>query len=197
MTATGPVGSLATEAGLLLDVVAERLRAVVAAAGDATAAGDAAAPGDASVAGDPIASDDAAAAADDSATAGDAPAAAGHATASDGRTGSISGDTGGAEPHECRCTGCPICRLLGILRGERPEVGARWAEGALQVIGGLRTLLENHGGATGGGHEGAHSAPDTPGNPADPTVSPNHGMPERGPSAAAPPVSKVQHIDVE
>lgn len=70
------------------------------------------------------------------------------------------------------CTSCPICKLLSVVRGERPELTGRLAEGALQVIGGLRTLLDRTG-------------PDQPA--ADP------GAPNE--STAKP--SAVQHIDVD
>ena len=39
------------------------------------------------------------------------------------------------------CTSCPLCRLLAVLRGERPEVTARWTESALTVVQALRTAI--------------------------------------------------------
>ncbi|HET8590617.1 MAG TPA: hypothetical protein VFM01_13365 [Nakamurella sp.] len=39
------------------------------------------------------------------------------------------------------CTGCPLCRLLAVLRGERPESTARLVDGALTVVQLLRALL--------------------------------------------------------
>jgi hypothetical protein len=39
------------------------------------------------------------------------------------------------------CTACPLCRLLAVLRGERPETTARLVEGALVVVQSLRALL--------------------------------------------------------
>ena len=39
------------------------------------------------------------------------------------------------------CTSCPICKLMTVVRGERPEVTAKLAEGAIQLIGTLRLLL--------------------------------------------------------
>ena len=39
------------------------------------------------------------------------------------------------------CTGCPVCRLIAAVRGERPEVTARMVDGALTIVRALRTLL--------------------------------------------------------
>ena len=56
----------------------------------------------------------------------------------------------GAEPARCPecgtvpgapCTACPLCRFLALLRGERPETTARFVDGALLIVRGLRSLL--------------------------------------------------------
>ena len=46
------------------------------------------------------------------------------------------------EPAGTSCTGCPICAVLALLRGERPELAVAVAEqlGALLAV--LRTALE-------------------------------------------------------
>lgn len=101
--------------------------------------------------------------ADRSATDG-TPAAA-HACPECGHDGSTS------------CTSCPICRLLSVLRGERPEVTAKLAEGALQVIGSLRTLLGNQAGHPSGESDGDRD-------PGEPT------------GRSEPKPHTVQHFDV-
>lgn len=39
------------------------------------------------------------------------------------------------------CTACPVCRFLAVLRGERPEVTARWIDSALTVVAALKAML--------------------------------------------------------
>jgi len=78
------------------------------------------------------------------------------------------------------CTACPICRLLSVLKGERPEVTARLAEGALQVIGSLRTLLG-----------------EPPTEPAGGTGQATADESGEDRTSAAPRTHKVQHFDVD
>lgn len=46
------------------------------------------------------------------------------------------------------CTACPLCKLLALLRGERPEATARLVDGALALVQVLRGLVPEPGGAT-------------------------------------------------
>ena len=46
----------------------------------------------------------------------------------------------GARP-DAACTACPLCRLLAVLRGERPEAAARLVDGALMIVRTLRSLI--------------------------------------------------------
>ena len=46
----------------------------------------------------------------------------------------------GALP-DASCTACPLCRLLAVLRGERPEATARLVDGALMIVRTLRSLI--------------------------------------------------------
>ena len=77
------------------------------------------------------------------------------------------------------CTSCPLCRLLAVLRGERPEVTARWTESALTVVQALRTAI----------------AP--PGEPADPSAEaePTGTQGQAGTSATGRPTG-LQHIHI-
>lgn len=43
------------------------------------------------------------------------------------------------------CTWCPICAVLGLLRGERPELAARLAEHGVGLLTALRELLAGTG----------------------------------------------------
>ncbi len=40
------------------------------------------------------------------------------------------------------CTWCPLCQLIAVLRGDRPEVSARLAEATQAVSAAVRILLE-------------------------------------------------------
>ncbi|WAX58013.1 hypothetical protein M6B22_04400 [Jatrophihabitans cynanchi] len=54
-----------------------------------------------------------------------------------------------AGEHESTCQWCPLCQLMAVLRGERPDVNERVAEAGSAVVSALRNLLD----ATGaGGH---------------------------------------------
>jgi hypothetical protein len=42
---------------------------------------------------------------------------------------------------DASCTACPLCRLLAVLRGERPEATAKLVDGALLIVRTLRSLI--------------------------------------------------------
>ncbi len=71
------------------------------------------------------------------------------------------GQPGTAVPSSC--TWCPVCAVLGTLRGERPELAARLAEHGVGLLSALRELLA------------AHSAPDRGGEPDGANGSPGAG----------------------
>jgi len=48
--------------------------------------------------------------------------------------------TGEAAPSSC--ASCPICALLAVLRGERPELAVTLADHASGVVAALRTVME-------------------------------------------------------
>lgn len=56
--------------------------------------------------------------------------------------------TCGHDSREVSCSGCPLCALLAMLRGERPELTARLVDGALQSLQAIRGLLGGPAGAT-------------------------------------------------
>jgi hypothetical protein len=124
---SAPVGSLAGEAALLLEAIAGRLESWRAGTGGPVrpGAGEAAGtdPGDEMDSGD------------DAVT----PSVPGRCP----QCGHDPGETPG-------CTSCPLCRLLALLRGERPETAARLVEGALSVVQALRALLPEPSGAPAG-----------------------------------------------
>jgi hypothetical protein len=47
--------------------------------------------------------------------------------------------------HETTCQWCPLCRLMAVARGERPEVSERLAEAGGAVVAALRTLFDGAG----------------------------------------------------
>jgi hypothetical protein len=49
--------------------------------------------------------------------------------------------TCGHDPQQARCSGCPLCALLAMLRGERPELTARLLDSALATLHGIRGLI--------------------------------------------------------
>jgi hypothetical protein len=77
------------------------------------------------------------------------------------------------------CTACPLCRLLAVLRGERPETTARLVEGALVVVQSLRALLPEPAGA-GEAPPAAAKEPSTSGPTVAPAPSPAHAGPTTG-----------------
>ncbi|HEY2041978.1 MAG TPA: hypothetical protein VGH11_04810 [Jatrophihabitans sp.] len=40
------------------------------------------------------------------------------------------------------CAWCPVCQMIGVLRGDRPELSERFAETQVAVAGLLRALAE-------------------------------------------------------
>ncbi|GEL25481.1 hypothetical protein PSU4_44350 [Pseudonocardia sulfidoxydans NBRC 16205] len=46
------------------------------------------------------------------------------------------------------CASCPVCALVAVLRGERPELGAQLAEHASGLLAVLRAALDEGAGAT-------------------------------------------------
>lgn len=76
---------------------------------------------------------------------------------------------------EASCGWCPICAVVALLRGERPELTSRLTEQLAGLIDLLRESLEEHRRA--------------PAEPAPPTAPGDSGD-------AKPPASKVQRIDV-
>lgn len=46
------------------------------------------------------------------------------------------------------CTWCPVCAVVGLLRGERPELAARLAEHAVGLLAVLREVLASPPGGT-------------------------------------------------
>jgi hypothetical protein len=119
---SAPVNSLATEAALLLDAVAARLEALR--------------PGDSSESHEKTGDQTGSAQSAESPSAGEA----------DDRE--RLGPSEGVCPHcghdasaTVTCTACPLCRLLAVLRGERPETLARLVDTGLTLVRALRTLL--------------------------------------------------------
>ena len=40
------------------------------------------------------------------------------------------------------CTWCPICQLISVLRGERPEISEKVAEAGASLVAALRAVLD-------------------------------------------------------
>lgn len=40
------------------------------------------------------------------------------------------------------CTWCPLCQLISVLRGERPEINEKVAEAMMSVVAALRAFLD-------------------------------------------------------
>jgi hypothetical protein len=56
-------------------------------------------------------------------------------------------DTPPRAGHNPTCTGCPLCALLAVLRGERSEMAVRVAEQASGLLAVLRAALAEGNGA--------------------------------------------------
>ena len=67
------------------------------------------------------------------------------------------------------CTGCPVCKLLAVIRGERPEVTAAFVDAASTVVSALRSLLAEPG------PDGPYPPSDGPATAADATASATGG----------------------
>lgn len=126
MTSPQP-GTLAGEAALLLDAIAAR----IAAARPAGSVADGTTPTTAGTAGSET---------DDAEPAHGPGTPATQSVCPECGRGSAAADTvagAAAEP----CAACPLCRLLAVIRGERPEVTARWMDSALTVVQTLRSMI--------------------------------------------------------
>jgi hypothetical protein len=64
------------------------------------------------------------------------------ATAAFERVGPLLDVARSAEGTPSSCASCPVCALLALLRGERPELAVRLAEHAAGLLTVLRTLVE-------------------------------------------------------
>ncbi|OZM74533.1 hypothetical protein CFN78_05315 [Amycolatopsis antarctica] len=87
------------------------------------------------------------------------------------------------------CGWCPLCALVALVRGERPEIAARVLDQAAQLIALLRAVLADRWEPGEGVHMPGYQPPPRP-DPPRPSA-----RPEDGPSAQASP-SRVQHIAV-
>ncbi len=125
------MSELRTEAARLLDVLTDRLTALRNAAGadfGAPPSDRAGSTTTGQASGDPAPPHQ-----DPSRLSADLPAGTATPCATCGHGSAET--TGGAS------TGCPLCALLAVLRGERPDVAAGLLDGALKGVIGLRTLL--------------------------------------------------------
>ncbi len=89
------------------------------------------------------------------------------------------------------CTACPLCRFLAVIRGERPETAARFVDGALLVVRGLRSMLPEPDGPAGG----ASSAPEPAAAPAMSVPNGSQAQPDRASPRAARP-GAFERIDI-
>lgn len=82
-----------------------------------------------------------------------------------------------AAPAGSPCAVCPVCALVAVLRGDRPELAVRLAEQAAGLLAVLQAALDE-------GDPGAWSAP------ASQAPAPQE-------SDLQPPARRVQHIRIE
>jgi len=75
-----------------------------------------------------------------------------HRTLGDPSTAKIA--TGAAE-----CSWCPLCQLISVVRGDRPEITEKLSEAQSAVAGLLRSLADAAGTATARAQQGAQSGP--------------------------------------
>lgn len=105
------------------------------------------------------------------------------------------------------CASCPVCALLALLRGERPELAVRLAEHAAGLLTVLRTLVEElpdpaaegtAGSAAGRGSEEESGHGTTPDGPGDHGGFPGEGHGGAGDErrGRSGPSRRVQHIRV-
>ncbi|MBK1788636.1 hypothetical protein [Prauserella cavernicola] len=107
--------------------------------------------------------------------------AAGHGTEEPGgeNSGEHSGEHDGEpRPRQGACSWCPLCAVVAVVRGERPELAARVLEQAAQLVALLRAVLADRWQP----QEGVHM----PGFEPEP-------RPEPAGNGAAP---RVQHVAV-
>ncbi|MGV9364376.1 hypothetical protein [Amycolatopsis sp. NPDC003731] len=100
--------------------------------------------------------------------------AAGHGSFPGGPGGGAPGPGDHATPDEAKpagsaCGWCPLCAIVAVVRGERPELVARLAEQLAQLVALLRAVLADRWEPQEGVHvPGFRPAP----RPADPRTSP-------------------------
>jgi hypothetical protein len=73
------------------------------------------------------------------------------------------------------CQWCPVCQLMAVLRGERPDVTERVSEAGTALLSAVRSFVDSTL-VTGGGHQHPHPYP-----------------PDSARPASTP---RVQHIDL-
>ncbi|WP_084470333.1 hypothetical protein [Amycolatopsis benzoatilytica] len=88
----------------------------------------------------------------------------------------------GVEDSTSGCGWCPLCAIVAVVRGERPEFVARVLDQAAQLVALLRAVLADRWEPD----EGVHM----------PGFRPAARPPASEPAAAAPAPSRVQHIAV-
>ncbi|MBO0851818.1 MAG: hypothetical protein J2P20_20325 [Pseudonocardia sp.] len=54
------------------------------------------------------------------------------------------------EPEPTSCTDCPVCAVITVLRGGRSELAVRLADQAAELLGALRSALDEGAGAPAG-----------------------------------------------
>lgn len=74
------------------------------------------------------------------------------------------------------CAGCPVCAVLAVLRGDRPELTAALLDGAITAVTAIRTLLDSTARPA---TSSAGTSP--PGTATDPHPAEPVGTPEPGP----------------
>jgi hypothetical protein len=92
---------------------------------------------------------------------------------------------GEPEPGEQSCGWCPLCAIVAVVRGQRPEFAARFLEQAAQLIALLRAVLADRWEP----QEGVHMPGFQPA--ARRSSRPDEPLPGKAPSSG-----RVQHIAV-
>jgi hypothetical protein len=87
------------------------------------------------------------------------------------------------------CTWCPVCQLITVLRGDRPEVTERLSTAASAVADALQALLDASARPQSAAPAPAAEATAPTGAPAEPAPP--------GPRAGRRPKRRVQHIDLD
>lgn len=95
----------------------------------------------------------------------------------------------GAAPQGTNCGWCPLCAVVNVARGERPEFSARALEQVAQLVALLRAVLADRWHPA----EGVHMPGFQPEKPATP---PRRREPERASGNGSRPGPRVQHIAV-